>query len=130
MNSPDRTGAGEEAGHVLHNLMLFGEVLRRLGLDYGTGNMLDLVRATRYSVNTVFAQLILDVGPQRVVDVARRMGIPGPDWAAPTRAGCRPTGSRACSRSLRPLPALALGSPRPGEVGRAFRAPAVGVGYR
>ena len=31
---------------MLHNLMLFGEVLRRLGLDFGSGNMLDLVRAT------------------------------------------------------------------------------------
>jgi len=27
--------------------MLFGEVLRRLGLDFGSGNMLDLVRATQ-----------------------------------------------------------------------------------
>jgi uncharacterized protein with von Willebrand factor type A (vWA) domain len=34
-------------GHILHNLMLFGEVLRRLGLDFGSGNMLDLVRATQ-----------------------------------------------------------------------------------
>ena len=33
-------------GHILHNLMLFGETLRRLGLDFGSGNMLDLVRAT------------------------------------------------------------------------------------
>ncbi len=31
---------------ILHNLMLFGETLRRLGLDFGSGNMLDLVRAT------------------------------------------------------------------------------------
>ena len=36
-----------EDGHILHNLMVFGEVLRRLGLDFGSGNMLDLVRATR-----------------------------------------------------------------------------------
>ena len=33
-------------GHILHNLMLFGETLRRLGLDFGSGNMLDLVKAT------------------------------------------------------------------------------------
>ncbi len=33
-------------GHILHNLMLFGETLRRLGLDFGSGNMLDLVQAT------------------------------------------------------------------------------------
>ena len=37
---------GNRAGHILHNLMLFGETLRRLGLDFGSGNMLDLVRAT------------------------------------------------------------------------------------
>ena len=31
---------------LLQNLMLFGEVLRRLGLNFGSANMLDLVRAT------------------------------------------------------------------------------------
>lgn len=35
-----------DAGHILPNLLLFGETLRRLGLDFGSGNMLDLVRAT------------------------------------------------------------------------------------
>ena len=39
-------GDQENDGHILHNLMLFGETLRRLGLDFGSGNMLDLVRAT------------------------------------------------------------------------------------
>ena len=39
-------GSGDGEGHILHNLMLFGETLRRLGLDFGSGNMLDLVRAT------------------------------------------------------------------------------------
>lgn len=33
-------------GHILHNLTLFGEMLRRVGLEVGSGNMLDLVRAT------------------------------------------------------------------------------------
>ena len=40
------TAKDETDGHILHNLMLFGETLRRLGLDFGSGNMLDLVRAT------------------------------------------------------------------------------------
>ena len=35
-------------GAILPNLLLFGETLRRLGLDFGTANMLDLVRATEY----------------------------------------------------------------------------------
>ena len=35
-------------GHILHSLTLFGEMLRRVGLEIGSGNMLDLVRATEY----------------------------------------------------------------------------------
>ena len=39
-------GPPGDEGHILPNLLLFGETLRRLGLDFGSGNMLDLVRAT------------------------------------------------------------------------------------
>ena len=35
-------------GHILHSLTLFGEMLRRVGLEVGSGNMLDLVRATEH----------------------------------------------------------------------------------
>ena len=35
-------------GAILPNLLLFGETLRRLGLDFGTANMLDLVRAAEF----------------------------------------------------------------------------------
>ena len=35
-------------GAILPNLLMFGEVLRRLGLDFGSANMLDLVRATEH----------------------------------------------------------------------------------
>ena len=35
-------------GTILPNLLMFGEVLRRLGLYVGSGNMLDLVRATEF----------------------------------------------------------------------------------
>jgi len=35
-------------GALLHNLMLFGQVLRRAGLDVGSGNILDLVQATEH----------------------------------------------------------------------------------
>lgn len=35
-------------GAILPNLLMFGAVLRRLGLDVGTGNMLDLVRAAEF----------------------------------------------------------------------------------
>lgn len=34
-----------EGGHLLHNLILFGRVLRGLGLDVNPGRMMDLVRA-------------------------------------------------------------------------------------
>ena len=35
-------------GHILPNLLRFVEMLRRLGLDVGSGNVLDLVRALDY----------------------------------------------------------------------------------
>lgn len=43
----------------------------------GPGNegFIDLYRATTESVNVVFAQLIQDVGPSNVVEVAHRMGV-------------------------------------------------------
>ena len=45
------------------------------GRSYGR---LDLVEATVQSVNTVYAQLMLDVGPTYAVGVARRLGIGTP----------------------------------------------------
>jgi penicillin-binding protein 1A len=51
--------------------------------------VLDLVDATRVSSNTAYAQLMLEVGPQAVVDLAHRMGIEG---------------------NLNPFPALVLGT--------------------
>ena len=39
---------GQAYGHLLHNMILFEQVLRRLGLDVGSGNVLDLVRAMEY----------------------------------------------------------------------------------
>jgi penicillin-binding protein 1A len=54
--------------------------------------VLDLIDATRVSSNTAYAQLMLEVGPEAVVDLANRMGI---------------------SSELPAVPALSLGS---GEV--------------
>jgi penicillin-binding protein 1A len=45
--------------------------------DEGHGTM-TLLQATAFSVNTIFAQVVMRVGPQRVVDAARRMGIESP----------------------------------------------------
>ena len=44
-----RADVEEAPASLLHNLMLFAGVLRRLGLDVGSGNVLDLVRATEYA---------------------------------------------------------------------------------
>ena len=49
--------ASGEAGHLLHNLLLFGRLLRRLGLDVHAGRMLDAVR------------VLEDVGVSRRADV-------------------------------------------------------------
>jgi penicillin-binding protein 1A len=42
--------------------------------DEGGGTM-DLVQATIHSINTVYARLILEVGPNEALDVARRLGV-------------------------------------------------------
>ncbi len=44
----------------------------------GGGGYVDLWTATQDSINVVFAQLALDVGPQNIVDVAHKMGITAP----------------------------------------------------
>src|SRR5262249_4949366 len=43
--------------------------------DGSGGGRMDLVDATVHSINTVYAQLIEDIGPQRVVDLASHVGI-------------------------------------------------------
>ena len=47
-DEPSASSNSQAAGHLLHNLMLFEQVLRRLGLDVGSGNVLDLVQAMDY----------------------------------------------------------------------------------
>ena len=42
---PNDAGAD---GHILQSVTLFGEMLRRVGLEVGSGNMLDLIRATNH----------------------------------------------------------------------------------
>lgn len=38
----------QPAGHLLHNLVLFGRLLRRLGIDVNPGRMIDLVKALEF----------------------------------------------------------------------------------
>lgn len=82
---------------------------------------LTIERATVNSVNTVFAQMILKVGAREVVDTARRMGIPGPQWMPP-RSGCTKTAVDDCETKIDAFPALALGSEEvtPLEMASAF----------
>ena len=51
MSPPPHSHNDKEEGpaYLLHNLMLFAAVLRNLGLDVGSGNVLDLVRATEHA---------------------------------------------------------------------------------
>jgi penicillin-binding protein 1A len=46
--------------------------------DPGEAGTFTLASAVAHSVNTVFAQLVAEVGPEAVVDVAHRMGIRSP----------------------------------------------------
>jgi len=43
--------------------------------DRGNEGVMDLVEATQISSNTIYAKLMLEVGPANAADVARRMGI-------------------------------------------------------
>ena len=47
LHALNRDGA-DPGGHILPNLLRFAEVLRRLGLDAGSANVLDMVRATEH----------------------------------------------------------------------------------
>jgi penicillin-binding protein 1A len=66
-----------------------GQVWKVSNYDHHGYGSLSLRSATANSVNTVYAQLIRDVGPDRVVDVAHALGITSP---------------------LSPVPSLALGT--------------------
>lgn len=66
------------------------------GHDWSVGNyadaglgQLDITSATMHSSNTAYAQIMMDVGPQNVADLAKAMGITSP---------------------LSPVPALTLGT--------------------
>ena len=71
---PDGATAKDEPEALLQNLMLFGEVLRRMGLNFGSANMLDLVRATE------------DVPVGRKQDFSPRRPLP----VGPSQAGFAP----------------------------------------
>ncbi len=51
----------------------------------GRGRM-NLTEATVNSVNTVYAQLVMDIGAQPVVDLATKMGVRSPLAAVPSAA--------------------------------------------
>ncbi len=46
--SPDSNSNSNSFGNLLHNLILFGRLLRGLGLDVNPGRMIDLVHALNY----------------------------------------------------------------------------------
>ena len=54
--------------------------------NYGNNGwgQVDLMTATKHSINTVFVPLGINVGPDKVVDVARRAGIPDTVAMMPT----------------------------------------------
>ncbi|HEU5003200.1 MAG TPA: transglycosylase domain-containing protein [Actinomycetota bacterium] len=92
---------------------------------------ISLTDATVDSVNTVYAQLVLQVGPGKVVSVANAMGIPGPSWL-PARAACTKTASNPCGTLLTPLPSITLGAEEvtPLEMASAYATLAAGGTYR
>jgi penicillin-binding protein 1A len=87
--------------------------------------------ATIKSVNTVFAQLVMKVGPKKVVDMAKRMGIPGPTWL-PRRSGCKIAENDDCRTRLDAVPGITLGTEEvtPLEMASAFATLAARGQYR
>ncbi|WP_156028278.1 transglycosylase domain-containing protein [Candidatus Solirubrobacter pratensis] len=63
---PNRRCMNANGAWVVHNYA-----------DEAHGTM-TLLQATAFSVNTIFAQVAMRVGPERVVDAAHRMGIESP----------------------------------------------------
>src|SRR2546422_3194728 len=82
------------------------------GTSLGSMNLYD---ATAYSVNAVFARLILDVGPENVVAVAHAMGITRHSRpcarSRPARSGSPPWTRRRATRPLRTAGSTASRSP-------------------
>lgn len=48
LNRPSEQTPDTNSGHLLHNLLLFGRVLRGLGLDVNPGRMIDLLHALEH----------------------------------------------------------------------------------
>jgi penicillin-binding protein 1A len=71
------------------NIKLPSGVWKVRNAEGGGMGKITIRTATVHSVNAVFARLIMDVGPEKVVDTARRMGI---------------------TSKIRPFPSIALGS--------------------
>ena len=62
--------------------------------DGGGSGSTTIKNATIRSINVVFAQLIMDVGPGRVADMARQMGIISPGGLEPRHSARRPVDRR------------------------------------
>src|SRR5437764_2601700 len=125
--SPDATYAGP--ARLCPKGWIPGCVSNFGGESFG---YLSVTDATVHSVNTVYAQLILQVGPKAVVDVAKKMGIPAPGGIVPSQVNCRPLGSDICQTYLPAVPSLALGSASvtPLEMASAYATFAAGGVYR
>lgn len=52
-----------------------GQVWTVHNYEGSAGGYMNLIRATELSVNAVYAQLVMDVGPDKVVSAAQRMGV-------------------------------------------------------
>jgi membrane peptidoglycan carboxypeptidase len=87
-----RRGFSLESRFDAEGLMTFDspQALDAVGKPWEVGNysesdagVLDLMEATKQSSNTFFAQLMLELGPQSVADLAEQLGIGGGKQLAP-----------------------------------------------
>jgi membrane peptidoglycan carboxypeptidase len=87
-----RRGFSLESRFDAQGIMTFDspEALDAVGKPWEVGNysesdagVLDVMEATKQSSNTFFAQLMLELGPQSVADLAEQLGIGGGEQLAP-----------------------------------------------
>jgi penicillin-binding protein 1A len=64
-----------------------GELWQPSNYGFSSYGYMDLISATASSVNTIYAQLIVDIGPQSVADLLGRFGFDGD----PSKGGKQPT---------------------------------------
>ena len=121
--NPDKTFYNGSSPITLYPYGREGEPWTVNNAEPGEGRM-SVIQATTDSVNAVYAQLDLDVGPENVAATAHSLGITSPLTASPPRASaaCASACPRwRCRTPTRPSPTAASTTARRRSTGSTSR---------